>query len=381
MKKIRPCLIFIFFLFSGLTAQVSTIEDIVIEEDSITVPYKPSGNHVYFKSKKKSGGMEKIQELDNIIKNGYEINEIVLVYTEDSPADFANREADNRNRWENLMAAHPDIFQFNTNYRSVLQKANSSNAEAMKSIQGFYVYYSKTSPPSPPPLPPSPTSSKPSDPMTKGDVKKGTEPENQTFEIKENKKNKKEKETAEVPKENKKDKMNKEKDDVVKDEKKAEDAFPEPTPEPTRPKRTITIYSSPRKAKDPKACRPPCYEEGDEGLVNYFKSALTLSKRERKKFDEYVTIVKLTLDFNGAIKKMQVTCPDKDLQGRVENALNGMGNWLPAVKGGITVKSEVRFLLKYDKSSKAILPSDFQIIPRPNPKCNKCLSDSEIFAD
>jgi hypothetical protein len=361
-----------------LFSQINSFDDLVIEEDSTNTPYKPSGAYIYFKSKKKAGGMEKISEIENILKSNVEITDIVLVYTEDSPSDLANRETENRNRWENLISAHPELFQYNTNYKSFIQKSNPSNAEAMKNVQGFYVYYSKTTPP-PPPAP-----SKSNDPMTKGDVKKGKEPENQTFEAKEteSKKNKN-KEKEPVVKEEKKDRKEskKQKEETVKEEKKQEDVFPEPAAEPVKPKKTFTVYTTPRKAKDPKACRPPCYEEGDEGLVNYFKSALALSKKERKKFDEIVTTVKLTLDFNGSIKKTQIMCPDKDLQARVEQALNNMGNWLPAVKGGVTVKSEVRFMLKYDKNSKALLPADFQIIPRPNPKCNKCLSDAEIFGD
>ncbi len=376
---------YVFFVFTFLSVvflypQISAYEDLVIEEDSITSPYKPAGNPIYFKSKKKAGGMEKIPEVENILKSNVEITDIVLVYTEDSPADIANRENDNRNRWENLISAHPELFQYNTNYKSVIQKSNPSNAGAMKNVQGFYVYYSKPAAPTPPP----PAPSKNNDPMTKGDVKKGKEPENQTFETKdsENKKNKS-KEKEPVVTEEKKDRKEpkKQKDVVVKEEKKEQDVFPEPTSEPVKPRKTVTVYTSPRKAKDPKACRPPCYEEGDEGLVNYFKSALALSKKERKKFDEIVTTVKLTLDFNGSIKKTQIMCPDKDLQARIEQALNNMGNWLPAVKGGVTVKSEVRFMLKYDRNSKALLPADFQIIPRPNPKCNKCISDAEIFGD
>jgi hypothetical protein len=45
------------------------------------------------------------------------------------------------------------------------------------------------------------------------------------------------------------------------------------------------------------------------------------------------------------------------------------------------VKSEVRFNLKYDKETKALKPADMVLLPRPNPKCLQCLSDSDIFGD
>jgi hypothetical protein len=56
-----------------------------------------------------------------------------------------------------------------------------------------------------------------------------------------------------------------------------------------------------------------------------------------------------------------------------------MEAWNPAVKGGFSVKSEVKITLKYDKSTKAIKPFEVAITPRPAPKCLECKSDSEIF--
>jgi hypothetical protein len=365
----RAILFLVLIIFSP--SQVSSFDDLVIEEDSITTPYKPSGSsYVYFKSKKKAGGMEKIPELESLIQKNMEITDIVLVFTEDSPADIANRENDNRNRWENLISAHPELFQYNTNYKSICQKAGASNTDAMKEVQGFYVYYAKPAPPPPPPQ----------KEMTKGDIKKGKEPEQSTFEASSSKKDKKSKKEESEPKEEKKkSKKEKSTEDVA--VKVTEKPEPAPEPEPQRPVKRTPAFTTPKKAKDPKACRPPCYPDGDEGLVAFFKNQLALSKKERKKFKDLVPTVKLSLEFNGTIKKFQVMCPDKDLQGRIEQVLGQMDNWLPAVKGGVTVKSEVRFSLKYDKTSSAMLPSDFQIIPRPNPKCTKCMSDAEIFGE
>jgi hypothetical protein len=57
-----------------------------------------------------------------------------------------------------------------------------------------------------------------------------------------------------------------------------------------------------------------------------------------------------------------------------------MGYWNPAVKAGVTVKSEVKFNLKYDKPSKSVKPMDIVINPRPGQKC-PCVTDSEMFGD
>ncbi len=72
---------------------------------------------------------------------------------------------------------------------------------------------------------------------------------------------------------------------------------------------------------------------------------------------------------------------NKDLNDLVSMAVKNMDLWNPAVKNGLTVKSEVKITLKYDKSTKAIKPMEIIITPRPNPKCNKCLSDTEIFGE
>ena len=65
----------------------------------------------------------------------------------------------------------------------------------------------------------------------------------------------------------------------------------------------------------------------------------------------------------------------------VSAALKSMDLWNPAVKSGVTVKSEVKITLKYDKSTKAIKPFEIMITPRPNPKCIECKTDAEIFGN
>ena len=56
-----------------------------------------------------------------------------------------------------------------------------------------------------------------------------------------------------------------------------------------------------------------------------------------------------------------------------------MDLWNPAVKGGVTIKSQVKMVLRYDNSSKQIKPFETTLIPRPAPKCTECLDDSQVF--
>jgi hypothetical protein len=135
-----------------------------------------------------------------------------------------------------------------------------------------------------------------------------------------------------------------------------------------------------RKAKDPKACRIACYENGDESLDNFFKENMKLTKKERKKVKKSVAILKIQLNVDGSIKKIMVTGADEKFNAMVNGAASAMGNWNPTVKSGVTVKSEVKMMVKYDKAAKAIKPFDIMVTPKLLPKC-KCMSDAEMFGD
>lgn len=91
-------------------------------------------------------------------------------------------------------------------------------------------------------------------------------------------------------------------------------------------------------------------------------------------------MVRIQLNYDGSIKKSFITGEDEVLNQQVQAAIDQMGYWNPAVKGGVTVKSEVKFTLKYDKPTKSIRPTDFVINPRPGQKC-PCVSDAELFGE
>jgi flagellar biosynthesis GTPase FlhF len=367
---------FLFFLLCAvafpLAAQTPTFDDLVIEEDSAAAAYKASGkNYIILKSKRGSGGMNKTSSGDSI--KSFEITDIVLVYTEDNPSDLENRETYNRERWENLLSTYPEFFQFSTNYKNFCQQGAS---EIFKQKQGFYIYFKGKQQEVAKTEQPKAEEKKAEEKVAKEEKK---QPESRKEEKKEEKKSEKENKKEEI---------------VKKEEKKKEEPVENTQSSGGGEEKTETLseadfkskpkkegFSKPRRSKDPKGCRPPCYEGGDDDLNNFFKDQIQLTKKEKRHKSDLVCVVRIQLNFDGSIKKAMVQGTNEMLNTKVTGAIKAMNNWNPAVKAGITVKSEVKFTLKYDKPTKAMRPSEFSITPRPNPKCQKCISDSEMFAD
>jgi hypothetical protein len=389
MKFLSTAFLFLSVFFS--VAQAPEYDDLVFDEDEIKGSFK-AGNKPYvnLKSKKGSGGMSKTSSGDSI--KGFEITDIVLVFTETTEDAADTREENNRERWENLIKTYPEFFQFNTNYKNICQCSIGGNAEALKNTQGFYVYFKApapkpaavSAPPKEEAKPVTKTETKkeeavkeePKKEIVKEEVKKADEPsKKQVAEKKEEKKEetkvaaKEEKKPAKVVEEEKEEDLN-----AVTDGPAETSAI-----EISSKHQKRTGYSKPKKAKNPKACRPPFYGSGDEDLHVFFKENITLSKKQRRQVKGDASILKLSLNFDGTIKKALVNGANKDLNELVTLAVKSMDVWNPAVKNGLTVKSEVKITLKYDKATKAIKPMEVMITPRPNPKCTKCLSDAELF--
>jgi hypothetical protein len=360
-----------FISFSIIAQEAPVYDDMVIEMDSVTSVYKPSSkNFIFMKSKRGSDGVPKTSSADSILALNLPITDIVLVYTEDNASDLAKRELANRERWENLAKTYPQFFQFETNYKSLCQCNYSGDQTAFKLAQGFYIYFPGKEPPKP---------AAPKVAEKKTETPKAEEKKSEKVKEEKPKKEKKEEIAKEEPKEQKvkeekpkKEKKKKDEEVVVKEE---------PAPvveEPIVAKPKKQGYATPKKAKDAKQCRPPCYEGGDEGLNNFLKEAIPLSKKQKRHSGDLEATVTLMLHFDGSIKKHMVMCADEEFKKQVEEAIKMMDLWNPAVKGGVTIKSQVKMVLKYDSGSKQIKPFDINIIPRPAPKCTDCLSDSDI---
>lgn len=368
-------------LFSVCCLQISAqtaFEDLIFEADSTTATYKAKGkNYAFIRSKRGTGGLTKTSTGDSIVAKAIPVTDIYLVFTELNPAEIATREAENRERWENLLRTYPEFFAESPNLYNICQCNARGNADAFKQAQGFYVYFAGKE---------EPVAVEAPKPVAKKEEKKPAEKEvtekkkEKVKEVKEEKKEEPKEEKAvkaEKPKKEKKEKEEKPKEEVAKTEAPAPVA--EPEVKEVKPKKEG--YAKPKKAKDAKVCRPPCYEGGDEGLAAFFKDNIILNKKQKRKSGDLVAVVTLQLNFDGAIKKTMIQGENEEFNKQVEDAIKKMDLWNPAVKGGITIKSQVKMTLKYDNSTKAIKPFETAIIPRPAPKCTECLSDSQVFAE
>lgn len=387
MRSMKSFLVIVSFLFCiQLSAQTPVYDDLVFDEDEIKTAYKPVGKSFeVLKSKKGTGGMPKVPSADAI--KTAEITDIILVFSETTEDAATTREESNRERWENLIATYPEFFQFSTNYKNICQCNIGGDAEALKPTQGFYIYYKVAAPKVETPVAAVKEEKAEVKEVAKVEKKEVSTGSANTKEVKESKKN------EEVVKEKKEDKKEVAKE--VKKEEKTAQKKPEEKEEDLNattegPKQTSSIelssskpkkagYNKPRKAKSPKACRPPFYGTGDEDLNIFFKENITLTKKQRRQVKGDLSILKLSLNFDGSIKKAMVNGANTALNDLVSLSVKNMDSWNPAVKGGFSVKSEVKITLKYDKSTKAIRPFEVAITPRPAPKCLECKSDSEIF--
>lgn len=381
-----------------LAAQTS-YDELEFEMDSTASVYKPSSkNYVLLKSKRGSSGMNKTAAGDAAVN--LEVSEIVLVYTETEASDLAEREQANRERWENLLSTYPELFQFSTTYKSVCQCRLGGDAEMLKSTQGFYVYINGEIPKveeSPKvaeekPAPAAPVKQvvteekKPAAPVAA--EKPATPAKTETAPVKEpvstvaktdnSTAKPKDPPPAETVAEPVVEKSHPTETKVAEEPKEKEEEAPAApvAKKPTTKKPAAS--AKPRRAKDPKACRQPCYGFGDEDLVAFFKDNIQLSKKQKRKAKNWVANVRLQINHDGTIKKAMVTGSEEGFNEMVNTALKSMNPWNCAVKNGVAVKSEVRFNLKYDKSTKAIRPSDFIMNPKASPKC-PCVTDGELF--
>jgi len=372
-------------LCAPMFGQTPTYDDLVFDEEEVKTNYKPlAKSNVVLKSKKGTDGMPKVPAADAIIAN--EITDIILVFTETNEDAANTREESNRERWENLISAYPAFFQFNTNYKNICQCVIGGDAEALKPSQGFYVYYKV-------PVPKAVATPAAATPVKEEKTETKTETNTETKEVAkvEKKETKEVKETKKVEDPVKEVKKEVAKEKEVKKEEKVEEKEEDLTGTTDGPATTSAVeiaapkkkpgFSKPKRAKDAKACRPPFYGTGDEDLITFFKDNIVLTKKQRRQVKGDVSILKLSLNFDGSIKKALVNGANTSLNEFVSVSVKSMDSWNPAVKSGLTVKSEVKISLRYDKSSHAIKPFEVAITPRPNPKCMECKSDSEIFGD
>ncbi len=369
-------LLFILFsiiCFSVVAQDAPVYDDMIFESDSLAKAYKaPGKNFIILKSKRGADGMPKTSSGDSI--KSLNITDIVLVFTENEASDLATRDVANRERWENLIKTYPEFFKENPSLFNTCQCVKGGDAETLKKSQGFYIFIGgKAEAPEPKVVA---KKEEPAKVEKKKEEKVKEEKPKKEEKVKEEKIAKEEKVKEEKPKKEKKVKEEKPKEEVTKKEEPKEEPIVE-QPVVAAPKKQG--YAAPKRAKDAKVCRPPCYEGGDEGLNNFLKEHIILSKKQKRHSGDLEATVTLMLNFDGSIKKTIMLCLDEEFKKQVEEAVKQMDLWNPAVKGGVTIKSQVKLVLKYDGSTKSIKPFETVITPRPAPKCTECLDDSQVF--
>jgi hypothetical protein len=378
-------------LLATLIAQPTSYDEMEFESDEIPSQYAAKGhNYAYLKSKRGTSGMNHTSTADSI--RSFHINEIVLVFTEVNEGDIDEREDANRERWDNLMMTYPEFFKPGVVYKNICQCKEGGDAEAFKHVQGFYVYYKPEAPKAAEPAKPAKVAEE--KPVTKTEEKKPEKPAaKEIAETKKPEEKKAEEKPVKTPEKEvavEEKPVTKTKEEPVQEERtpavvtktEAEPVANDANEEVVEKKKPGIAKKGPamkaRRAKDKKACRPACYQGGDEDLNSYFKDAITLTKKQRRKGKHLVCVLKLQLNVDGSIKNATVTGENEVFNQQILGAANSMNKWNAAVKNGVTVKSDVKITLKYDKPTKSIKPSEVIVNPRPGPKC-KCMSDSEIF--
>lgn len=379
MKKITLLLTAAFLLASSVLYSQPSYYDLSFDNDSVRAAFKSSSdNYVFVRSKRGVDGVNQTAEAD-AIRNGT-IQKIVLVFSEDAPEDLENREEYNMERWDNLILTYPEFFQEKTKYKNVCQCTPEAGTEAFKEAQGFYIYYK--------------TAEKP---LVK-EEKKTEQGQKQAAEEKKEEPQKTEK-AAEVAvpavvvaagagalksnEKSAKEPETKTETPSKPNENKVVEVDPETEPvEKPVAKAAVTTKkpssNKPRRAKDPKACRPAFYGNGDEDLDAFFLNSFMLDKKQKKHAKKVEAELRIQLNVDGSVKRVMVICDNAEFKSMFEKTVMGMSNWNAAVRGGVTVRSEVRLKVKYDKDSKGFKKYEMTNNPKPGPKC-KMLSDEELF--
>jgi hypothetical protein len=391
MKSLKAIFVIALIISSNLVfGQEPSFYELTFGIDSTTTPYKANNdNFVFIRSKRGTEPVKATSAGDSI--KSFVIQKIVLVFSESLTSELENRDAYNQERWENLMPTYPEFFQATTTYKNICQCSQDASSPSYKEVQGFYIYYT----------PKGVSVPKKEVEVVKAEEPKPNEPKKEI--VKEEPKKVVEVAKVETPKpvepkkeiakeEPKKEETKKAKEveskveevkpvELVKKEepKKEVEAIAPPTntntEEVSDSKNKATVPpAKPRKAKDPKACRTACYGAGESDLNAFFKDKVALTKKMKK--DE--VDLKLQLNVDGTVKKVVIKGENAELNKLVEEAVKDM-IWNSSVKSGLTIKSEVKMILKFDKKLKGLKAEELMVSPRLGPKCLTCASDDELF--
>jgi len=403
MKSLKTIFVIALVISSNLVfGQEPSFYELTFGTDSTTTPYKANNdNYVFIRSKRGTEPIKATLSGDSI--KSFVIQKIVLVFSESSTSEIENREAYNQERWENLMPTYPEFFQPTTTYKNICQCSQDASSPSYKEVQGFYIFYT----------PKAGSVTKKEVEVVKAETPIPNEPKKETLkeepkkgaEVAKKEEPKKVVEVAKVEtpesiepkKETVKAGTKKEEPKKVKEvEAKVEEVKPVEVVKKEEPKKEVEVITSPtntnteevsdsknkatlslskpRKAKDPKACRTACYGTGEDDLNAFFKDKVAVTKKMKKDDVD----LKLQLNVDGTVKKAVIKGENAELNKLVEEAVKDM-IWNASVKSGLTIKSEVKMILKFNKKLKGLKAEELMVSPRLGPKCLTCTSDDEMF--
>jgi hypothetical protein len=329
--KFSVIFIFLAFLIKGQKKSIAEID--FLPTDTIDRPYTVTVNQPYIFIASSFGSDRILQgtKLDSI--SDFLIKEIVLVYSRYHKSENFSQSKLNDARWNNLLKDYPQLFQNGTTrYKNICQDGLTSDTVAKKLTHGFYIYFENRADP----------------------VKRETEISEiskmvQAMGI----------DTAETS-------------ETESAPVETEEIIPL-----SELRKKHSKFKKPMRTIDPKACRQPFYMTGMNDLDNFFKEHITLTPRQKRHPKKLDAEVLLRLDFNGFIKSAHVLTANKLLIEQIRKALSEMNVWNPAVKNGITIKSDVKFLLHCTPEGKMGLKGTY-IVSRNLAKCGTA-SDEELF--
>lgn len=323
------------FFLSALAcrAQPATFNEVAfLPEDTIQNAYTVKQNQLYVFIPSRFGKHEigDIPVLDSI--KTFLVKDVVLVYSMFRKSDQFNQTRLNEKRWTNLLEQYPEVFRNGpTKYHNVCQSGVVSDSAAKQLTHGFYIYFENPA-----------------------DEKK------------------REVEVREISK-----MLLSLGVDTSEADAEIVHSGPDEIELAKSPGTRHSKFRKPMRTKDPKACRQPFFENGRTDLSDYFKEKITLAKKQKRKPERLVAEVKLRLDFNGQIRSANIMARNDQLIQQIKKALSEMPLWHPAVRNGITIKSDVRFLLEYNAAGHMSLRGNV-ILPKYLADCG-VTPDEELF--
>jgi len=313
-------------------AQTRTHFDLDFEQpDTLHIPYQPQNKIPYLFIPSKFGSDEVVSgaRLDSL--SSFQILRIDLVYSLYHKANNFNQTKLNDLRWDHLIKLYPNLFtSASTEFRNYCQvEDNDSLAKRLK--HGFYVYFENRTEPS--------KRLAEIDALIQMATKAGLD---------------------------------------VSDSLDLEDS---PMKSADESGETVEIkdakgkYLKRMRAKDPKACRQPYYENGLNDLNNFIDAHVYLKWWQKWNTKRFTGTIRLRISYTGEIKQASVMANPKRFAKKLKAMVGQMNSWNPAVRNGVAVNAIVKIKIRYFDGK---FSAEQVEVPRNLLKC-PTVPDEEIF--